>query len=48
MDKFIHNQNIALYKKSLLEPITDAEQRVVLKLLAEEEAKDLPPPKKGL
>jgi hypothetical protein len=48
MDKFIHGQNIALYKKRLLEPITDAEQRVILKLLAEEEAKDLPPSKSGL
>ncbi len=48
MDKFIHGQNIALYKKRLLEPITDAERRVIQKLLAEEEAKDLPPPSRGL
>jgi hypothetical protein len=48
MDKFIHGQNIALYKKRLLEPITDAERRVILKLLTEEEAKDLSPPRKGL
>ena len=48
MDKFIHGQNIALYKKRLLAPITDAERRVIQKLLAEEEAKDLAPPKGSL
>jgi hypothetical protein len=43
MDKYVHQENLALYKKRLEEPRTDAERRVLLKLLAEEEAKGLPP-----
>ena len=45
MEKFIHRENLALYKKSLEEPHTDAEREIILKLLAEEEAKE-PPPKR--
>jgi hypothetical protein len=41
MDKFIHRENLALYRKRLAEPHTDAEREVLLKLLAEEEAKEL-------
>jgi hypothetical protein len=44
MEKFIHRENLALYKKRLAEPHTDAERSVLLKLLAEEEAKE-PRPK---
>ena len=42
MDKFIHRENLALFRKRLAEPHSDAERQVLLKLLAEEEAKDLP------
>ena len=50
MKRFIHRENLALFKKRLSEPnLTEAERRVILELLAEEEAKDrLPsPPSKG-
>jgi hypothetical protein len=41
VEKFIHNQNLALFRKKLSDPqITEAEREVVLKLLADEEAKE--------
>lgn len=46
MDKFIHRENLALYKSRLAEPHTDAEREVLLKLLAAEEAKYPPPLRK--
>jgi len=42
VEKFIQRENVALYKKCLSEPHTNAEREVILKLLAEEEAKDMP------
>jgi hypothetical protein len=43
VEKFIHNQNLALFKKKLNDPhISEAERDVVLKLLADEEAKEGP------
>lgn len=45
MDKFVHRENLELYKKRLEEPHTHAEREVLLKLLAEEKAKELPPRK---
>jgi hypothetical protein len=42
VEKFIHRENLALFRKRLAEPHGDAEHQVLLKLLAEEEAKDLP------
>jgi len=39
MEKFIHRENLALYRKRLEEPHTVAEREVLLKLLAEEEKK---------
>jgi hypothetical protein len=42
MDKFIHRENLALFKRRLAEAPDDATRKVLLKLLAEEEAKDLP------
>lgn len=42
MEKFIHRENVALFRKRLAEPHDDAEHKVLLQLLAEEEAKDLP------
>jgi hypothetical protein len=46
MEKYIHRENLALFKKRLAESHTDAEREVLLKLLADEEAKE-PPPKMG-
>jgi hypothetical protein len=43
MDKFIHRENLALYQKRLKEPHTAAEHEILLRLLAEEKAKELPP-----
>jgi hypothetical protein len=43
MEKFIHDENIRLYRRLL----ADAERRrILLKLLAEEEAKDQCPPER--
>ena len=47
MEKFIHQENLALFKKRLAEPHTDAEREVLLKLLADEQAKE-PPPKNSI
>jgi len=46
MVKFIHRENLALFKKCLAEPHTYAEREVLLRLLADEPARD-PPPKSG-
>lgn len=43
MEKFIHEENLLLFRKRLAEPCGEAERQVLLKLLAEEEAKELPP-----
>ena len=43
MDKFVHEQNLDHYRKLLANTTDDAQRRQLLKLLAEEEAKDLPP-----
>jgi hypothetical protein len=42
MEKFMHRENLALFRKRLAEPCDAAERHVLSKLLAEEEAKDLP------
>jgi hypothetical protein len=44
MEKFIHRENLALFKKRLAEPRGESERQVLLKLLADEEAKDSPRP----
>jgi hypothetical protein len=44
VEEFIHRENLALYKRRLAEPQTEAERAVLLKLLAEEEANE-PRPK---
>jgi hypothetical protein len=47
MERFIHNENIRRYRK-LLEVEQDEEKRATIrKLLAEEEARDVPPSPKG-
>ena len=43
MEKFIHEENLALFKKRLAEQHTDAEREVLLKLLADEKMKELLP-----
>ena len=40
MEKFIHQENLALHRKRLKEPHTAAEREALLKLLAEEEKKE--------
>jgi hypothetical protein len=47
MEKFIHEQNLALFKKRLAEPHTNAEQEILVKLLRDEQAKE-PPAKNGI
>jgi hypothetical protein len=47
MENFIHRENLALFKKRLAEAHSDAERKVLLKLLADEEAKE-PPTKIGI
>ena len=46
MEKYIHRENLALFKKRLAVSHNDAEREVILKLLADEEAKE-PLPKLG-
>lgn len=43
MEGFIHRENLALLRKRLAEPCDEARRQVLLKLLAAEEAKGLPP-----
>ncbi|NGX98523.1 MAG: hypothetical protein G4V63_25935 [Candidatus Afipia apatlaquensis] len=43
MERFIHNENIRRYRK-LLEEEKDGEKRNIRKLLAEEEARQIPNP----
>jgi hypothetical protein len=40
MDKFIHRENLALFRKRLAEAPDDATRQILLRLLAEEEAKE--------
>jgi len=47
MEKFIHQQNLALFEKRLAEAHTDGEREVLMKLLRDEQAKE-PPPKNGI
>jgi hypothetical protein len=46
MDDFVHLQNIALFRKRLAEAPDEAARQILLKLLAEEQAKlDHPGPR---
>ena len=47
MDKFIQRGNIALFKRRLIETRDEAERAVIVKLLADEEAKDAGVPPKS-
>jgi hypothetical protein len=45
VDRYIHLENLALFRKRLADSsITEAERKVILKLLADEEARE--PPRK--
>ena len=39
MERFIHDQNIKLFKEQLEAPINEAKRKMLLRLLAQEEAK---------
>ena len=45
MEKFIHRENLALFKRRLAAANDEASRQIVAKLLDEEEAKDRHPPK---
>jgi hypothetical protein len=47
MEKFVHRENLALLKKRLGEIQDEAQRKVILKLLAEEEAKGATVPPKS-
>ncbi len=42
MEDFIHRENLALFKRKLAETKDEAARQMLLKLIAEEEAKPLP------
>ena len=44
MESFVHIENLKLYRKLLAETTDEQKRRTLLKLLAEEEAKDAQPP----
>ena len=44
VDKFLHRHNLEHFRKQLAEAKDDAQRQTLLKLLAEEEAKDSPAP----
>jgi hypothetical protein len=46
MERFIHNENLRRYRKLLEEQTEKHNHDVIRKLLAEEEAKDIPPSRK--
>jgi hypothetical protein len=40
VEKYIHRENLSLFKKRLAEPHTDAEREVLMKLLTDEQTKE--------
>ena len=46
MDKFVHDENLKLYRKLLAETTDPQKRQRLLKLLADEEAKSAQPPGK--
>lgn len=40
MEEFIHRENLAIYKRRLAEPHTDAQHEILLRLQAQELAKE--------
>jgi hypothetical protein len=47
MERFIHNENIRHFKKLLEEERDEEKRNLIRKLLAEEEAKDVPASREG-
>ena len=43
VERFTHNQNIRHYRKLLEEECDEERRKIVRKLLAEEEAREIPP-----
>ena len=42
MDSFVHRENLKLYRKLLAETTDEPKRQTLLKLLADEEARDAP------
>ncbi|QWG14508.1 hypothetical protein KMZ29_07535 [Bradyrhizobium sediminis] len=42
MEEFIHRENLIIFKRQLTGAKNDARRQVLLKLLAEEEAREMP------
>jgi len=42
VERFIHNQNIRHYRKLLEEECDEEQRKIIRKLLAEEEAREIP------
>ena len=42
MEKFIHDQNLALFKRRIDEAKDEVTRKMLMRLLAEEQAKELP------
>lgn len=45
MERFVHRQNLDNFRKQLVYATGEPQRQQILKLLAEEEAKEPPPPK---
>ena len=43
MEDFLHRENMIIFRRQLTEAKSDAQRQLLLKLLAEEEARDLLP-----
>jgi hypothetical protein len=43
MERFIHNENIRRYRKLLEEETNEEKRNTIRRLLAEEEAREIPP-----
>jgi len=39
VEDYVHRENIALFRRKLTEPLSERDRQMLLKLLAEEEAK---------
>ena len=48
MDSFVHRENLKLYRKLLAETTDEQKRQTLLKLLADEEARDAPQAEPGL
>lgn len=46
MDRFVHRANLEHFRRLLAQTTDETQRRKIEKLIAEEEAKDAPPPKR--